>query len=371
MVSAQGIEVYIARYRNHNHRYPEYTVPIDSPVYNGNSKEVYVEALTDDRFVIIVDLTEAFDPKGCSSLEIMMSVDGTKSNPWTASATSLSTLEAEAKGVGRASLKGRYAHESVSKNVNGTVMRYGFAFGALAAGQISPLRTHYDLRLHLADESIELCKDELDEAVDTYGKIIVHIQRGSIVKAKKKQGKPRPGADHKSYDEKVEAAKDIVKDSFVSHTVRHIPCGTPDAQTILKYESSGWRAKKEALQKLKIVPASSQSQIVMIHGDSADAKLSHRSPVPYPTDLDNDDIIMIDGPGPRTPQGRKGPGVITPTSTTASSKKRKRENLEAELEAVQLKQQELDLRRQITALKSETPQVKEEHIKVEHVKQEQ
>ncbi|OQO00004.1 hypothetical protein B0A48_14207 [Cryoendolithus antarcticus] len=304
MVSSQGIEVYVVRYRNHNTRYPEYAVPMESTKYNGNPREVYIEALTDDRFAIIVDLTESFNPKGCPALQMICSVDASKADPWTIFTRSMSQLKEAGQGVGRASLKGRFVFDHECKNVNGAVVRYGFAFGALAA-----------------DETIDLCKEEVDQAAET----------------KKVRGEHH-APDHESIGNIAEAAKDVVKDSFVSHTVK----------------------SREALQKLNIIPADPPAQTARSRIERAGSGRQSLRDATLSADPEDRDVVQIDNPEAKIPKKVKARKRAALESATTSSKKSKREALEDELRAVALERKELRLKQQLRDLEGGEGSIKPE-----------
>jgi hypothetical protein len=81
MVQHQCNDVYLAPFGNPEGRYREYAAPVDSPVYTGDPNEVWIEAVDGERFVIVVDLLNGFDPKGSKALQIHRRVnDGSYSS---------------------------------------------------------------------------------------------------------------------------------------------------------------------------------------------------------------------------------------------------------------------------------------------------
>lgn len=74
MVNANKAEVWVARYSD-KVRYPEYTVPKTSKVYSGNPNERYIEAVSGERFFVVVRLLHEFNFKGAPKVCVVYTVD--------------------------------------------------------------------------------------------------------------------------------------------------------------------------------------------------------------------------------------------------------------------------------------------------------
>lgn len=75
MVKQQDIDIYLAPFGRENQRYPEYSGPVGSSNAYANSKDVYIEAVDGERFVLVIDLTKDFDAKGSPMLHIKYGLD--------------------------------------------------------------------------------------------------------------------------------------------------------------------------------------------------------------------------------------------------------------------------------------------------------
>ena len=69
-----GIEVYIRPYGTDD-QYTEYEAPRGSPLYTGNLRERYIEAITDERFEMVVILRPEFSFKGKTHACIEYDID--------------------------------------------------------------------------------------------------------------------------------------------------------------------------------------------------------------------------------------------------------------------------------------------------------
>jgi hypothetical protein len=63
MVQQQGIDVYLAPFGKIDQRYPEHPAPVSSTSTTADIKDVYIEAVDADRFVVVVDFGKDFDGK--------------------------------------------------------------------------------------------------------------------------------------------------------------------------------------------------------------------------------------------------------------------------------------------------------------------
>jgi hypothetical protein len=137
MVQHQGIDVYLAPFGNPEGRHREYAAPVDSPVYTGDLNEVWIEAVDGERFVIVVDLFNGFDPKGSTALLIYRRVN----DSWYSSVQDYSLLRWNVPdGV---DLQGHYTRDTEPRKVDGRWVKCGFTFGRLDIGIICSNRSRY------------------------------------------------------------------------------------------------------------------------------------------------------------------------------------------------------------------------------------
>jgi len=74
MVKSQGVEVYLVRYED-NHRYPEYECPSPYEEAQHTPNEVYVEAITGERYAIAFVLTRDFNFRGSPEVKLRCRFD--------------------------------------------------------------------------------------------------------------------------------------------------------------------------------------------------------------------------------------------------------------------------------------------------------
>lgn len=74
MVKSQGVEVFLVRHED-KHRYPEYARPPANETVQGTSTEVYVEAITGERFAIAFVLHPEFDFRDSPDVKFRCKLD--------------------------------------------------------------------------------------------------------------------------------------------------------------------------------------------------------------------------------------------------------------------------------------------------------
>lgn len=137
MVQNQGLDVYLApfsdaaRFDNIGKRYQEHAVPVNSPIFTGDSNEVWVQAMNGERFVVVVDLMEDFDAQSSKMLRIGVGIDDEET--W----TSRNYSELDCKTSDGANVEGRYSFQAVTRKVDGRWLRCGFTFVPLEMGMLS------------------------------------------------------------------------------------------------------------------------------------------------------------------------------------------------------------------------------------------
>jgi hypothetical protein len=130
MVQHQGIDVYLAPFGNIGGRYQEHTAPVGSPVYTGNPNDVWIEAVDGERFVIVVDLLNGFDPKGSKAIRTRCKVHGVSHESYH---SYLRVNDGVPQGVG---IQGHIARETEARKIDGRWVRCGYAFARLEIGMI-------------------------------------------------------------------------------------------------------------------------------------------------------------------------------------------------------------------------------------------
>lgn len=125
MVQHQGIDAYLAPFGHIRKRYPEHAVPTTSPVFPGNSNEVYIEAVDGERFVIVVDLLKGFDTKGSKMLKINHTIEGGGNGQH------MSYSELAKRARRRPSLQGRDVAASEVKKIDGRWVKCGYTFAPM------------------------------------------------------------------------------------------------------------------------------------------------------------------------------------------------------------------------------------------------
>lgn len=118
MVKQQGVDVYLAPFGREDQRYPEHSPPAGSSHANVNNKEVYIEAVDGERFVLVVDLTKDFDSKGSPMLRIQYGIDSKHEFTGQWNMTGIYTYEKLRKNASNvANLKGRTVVSSEYKKI--------------------------------------------------------------------------------------------------------------------------------------------------------------------------------------------------------------------------------------------------------------
>lgn len=72
---ASGVEAYVRKYGKSAPKYQEYEVPPGSRVWTGNANECCIEAVVNERYCLVVELSSYFDFKGASTVKICCNVN--------------------------------------------------------------------------------------------------------------------------------------------------------------------------------------------------------------------------------------------------------------------------------------------------------
>ena len=120
MVKQQGIDVYLAPFGKTDQRYPEHPGPANPTSTTPNSKEVYIEAVDGERFVLVVDLTNDFNAKGSPMLRINYGLDSLRDLTGQWNMSSIYTYKELSKdALNMAGLKGRTVVPCQIKKIGG------------------------------------------------------------------------------------------------------------------------------------------------------------------------------------------------------------------------------------------------------------
>lgn len=125
MVRSDNVEVYITRHKD-DRRFKEYRVPITSDKYRADPNEVYIEAVTNERFVVNVRLLRGFDWKGFPNVRITYDIDGN---------SYVGFLYKNPSNVAQEDRR-RDQLAEVDQNVGGSKVVCGLAFGELEIGML-------------------------------------------------------------------------------------------------------------------------------------------------------------------------------------------------------------------------------------------
>lgn len=220
MVKQQGIDVYLAPFGKIDQRYPEHPSPTGPTSTTPNNKEVYIEAVDGERFLLVVDLTNDFDAKGSPILNVSYGLDSTRefTGRWNMIGTyTYKELREDASSM--ADLKGRRVVPWQKKTIGGQWVECGFAFSPLSMGNSPLLYFRRSVRiLTLADEDLDMDPYQVSKHVEGHGKIIVSISRGKSIATAKGVGQPL--ADWYAPSDALVSSKAVVKDNHVSHVVK-------------------------------------------------------------------------------------------------------------------------------------------------------
>lgn len=154
--AASGIEVYIRPYREDDSdsegQYAEYEAPRGTPLYTGNARERFIEAVTNERYEIVTILHPAFTFKGCHCVKVYKNIDGSL-NP-------RAYLEARRRGSKTAMTN---CSKSARTLVDGVWKEVGYSFGL-----VSP------------SEHVDISSEQETSEAKKRGRIVVKVQRGSV-----------------------------------------------------------------------------------------------------------------------------------------------------------------------------------------------
>lgn len=208
MVQAQDVEVFLAPFSDITKRYKEYPIPATSPSFTGDVNEAYIEAVDGERFVIVVDLGANFDAKGGTHLRIRCTVDGS-------SGAKHRIIPTESKPNNRS------VNEYYQRRINGNWVKSGYTFVPLQIGTlcINILAVTYVLRaprLTPSDETLDMSHDQVVQNVETYGKVVVEIQRSKLVECP--EASTLWTADDHVANTRT-SSRAVIEDHHVSHSV--------------------------------------------------------------------------------------------------------------------------------------------------------
>lgn len=125
MVQSDNVEVYITRHKD-DRRFKEYRVPITSDKYRADPNEVYIEAVTNERFEVNVRLLRGFDWKGFPNVRITYDIDRT---------SYVGFLYKNSSNVAREDRRRDQLGE-VDQTIGGRTVVCGLAFGELEIGML-------------------------------------------------------------------------------------------------------------------------------------------------------------------------------------------------------------------------------------------
>jgi hypothetical protein len=130
---ADRVEVYLERYSD-GVRYNEFTAPPGTPKYTSDPNEKYIEAITDERFRIVVKLLRGFDFMGSPKVNVTYYVDQGKIVCSTLSKNKSSSAPPSDQSYRESSLG------KIRQFIGDQYMDCGLTFGELKSGSYLPTR---------------------------------------------------------------------------------------------------------------------------------------------------------------------------------------------------------------------------------------
>jgi hypothetical protein len=157
------------------------------------NRKTYIKSSTGELFLVIVDISPEFDFKGCPEVQIRSTIDGKEKAMWALSAVELAGLRAQNN-------MRRINHFHTERYVNNRWMHCALSFGELEI-----------------DDSVVLSPKAAIKEVNTLGRIVVTITRGSGEPCDPELLKPDECAeDHES------AARAVVEGHHITHTLKAV-----------------------------------------------------------------------------------------------------------------------------------------------------
>lgn len=213
MVQDQGLNVYLAPARDFNKPYPQLVPREGTSSFITDPNEVYIEAVDDERFVVIIDLLKDFDFKGAKDLRFLCELDDSQGTTGCAGLGDLEDFESRVPEG--SSLMGRHLFTEMTRKVDGTWSDCAITFGRLETGN----DTHFDQCLttsanHPTDKEMRLSNAETAYAVETYGRVVLTVWRGNRKNVRSALWKGYNPPDIET------SSAEVVLDNGVSHAIK-------------------------------------------------------------------------------------------------------------------------------------------------------
>ncbi|KAK5739865.1 hypothetical protein LTR17_004961 [Elasticomyces elasticus] len=195
MIDAKtGFEATVRPYKSPK-RYTEYRAPRESPLYTDDASDCYIAAVTDERFVVDINIPASFDFKKYTDLELECCIDGGADHGGADTATFCPKSSFRGQKI-------QHCFDSVVVQQGGEWKDVGFSFKALGIA-----------------EDCELSQEEEDRVVRNRGKIEVSVRLG---KYKDVPGRQSCG---ELALQSQETSKRVAIDKAKSHGLKLVPVG--------------------------------------------------------------------------------------------------------------------------------------------------
>jgi hypothetical protein len=236
------------------------------------NNKVYIRVVTDDQFIVMVDITPEFDFKGQPHVQIRVTIDGEEDIMYFLSAYEVSTLNAR-------DLMRRINLFDTERFVNRKWMSCALSFA----------------ELEIDDSIVQSKREALEDSINL-GSIVVKITRGKISARKHEKMFPRECAK-----DITAASRAVVETHHVTHTCKALPLserGQPWVQWEFTpapgvagrpQETTIFYRSQEALELLHVIP-----QTVDVKNDQEGRQdLTTKKRAPVRPDLDAEADIKI------------------------------------------------------------------------------
>jgi hypothetical protein len=213
MVQDQGLNVYLAPARDFTRPYPQLVSREGTSSFTDDPNEVYIEAVDNERFVVIVDLLPDFDFMGAKNLRFLCELDDSQGTTGCAGLGDLEDFESRVPED--SGLMGRHLFTEMTRKVDGKWSDCAITFGRLETGNDTLLdQWPATSANHPADEEMRLTNAEIAYAVETLGRVVVTVFRGN-----RKNSRSALWKGHNTPDIETSSTK-IVRDNGVSHAIK-------------------------------------------------------------------------------------------------------------------------------------------------------
>ncbi|GAB7326912.1 hypothetical protein MBLNU13_g10878t1 [Cladosporium sp. NU13] len=197
MVKHKGVKVTIVRYHD-KQPYNEYKPKKKATAGHRKAKTTYIEAVSGERFAVVVEILPGFNFKSSRHLQITAAVDECVQSSWTIDAKDVNGPTAATTVEDR-----QVVWDSEERLIDGKWNSYGLTFAALKI-----------------DDGAELTEEEILDDRKSHGRVTVTVARGTRVNCE-----PYISPSVQSIEETPTSSRDVVAKHHVSHTTKLVRLG--------------------------------------------------------------------------------------------------------------------------------------------------